>query len=270
MIKHLVKKNFLICLVGLPASGKTTFSINLKDYLERNFDNFKVRIIDPDKIRIEITPDKFDYKMEELVRKQNLNNIEKALKDGFIVISDDLNYYSSMRHDLKLIAENLNLYFFIIHISTPLEICLKWNTNRGELIPNRILKKIKNRFDSFDKYKWDYPIASIDISKVKDFNQIFKNLMDIFFHNYEDKYDLKTKDEFVKESSNQYNEMLDKITRNVVGELLKRKEINTKKKKILYYRRRFVKIYLDKSLNESLIEPTFKEYLEKNLNLKTV
>ncbi len=267
----MTKKNFLICLVGLPASGKTTFSINLKDFIERYFNNFKVIIIDPDKIREKITPDKFNYKKEQLVRKQNLNNIEKALKDGFIVISDDLNYYSSMRHDLKLIAENLMLNFFIIHISTPLDMCLKWNTNRGELIPNKILKKIKNKFDSFDKYKWDYPIASVDLSKVKEFNQIFKNLMDIFFHSNEALDDLKTKEEVVKQSSSQYNEMLDKITRNVVGELLKKKKkIIVKKKKILYYRRRFVKIYLDKSLNESLIEQTFKEYLEKNLNLKMV
>jgi O-phosphoseryl-tRNA(Sec) kinase len=263
-----MQKNFLICLVGLPASGKTTFSINLKDFIERNYNDYKVRIIDPDKIRDIITPDKFDYKKEQLVRKQNLNDIEKALKDGYIVISDDLNYYSSMRHDLKLIAENLNLNFFIIQISTPLNICLKWNKNRGELIPNKILKKIKNKFDSFDKYKWDYPIASVDMSKVKDFNQTFKNLMGIFFHSNEDVYDLKTKEESVKQSSNQYNEMLDKITRNIVGELLKKKEFNVKKKKILDCRKRFIRIYLNKSLNESLIEQTFKKYLEHNLNLK--
>ena len=81
--------NFIICLSGLPASGKTTFSINLKKGLERELKNLKVKIVDPDMIRIELTSNEFNHNIEPLVREKNLNLIKEGVKSGFIVISDD-------------------------------------------------------------------------------------------------------------------------------------------------------------------------------------
>ncbi|MFX1258837.1 MAG: adenylyl-sulfate kinase, partial [Promethearchaeota archaeon] len=105
----MVKNNFLICLTGLPASGKTTFANQLKDIIEKRINNFKVKVVDPDKIRGNLTPHEFNYNNEQIIRKKNLEDIQNGLKQGYIVISDDLNYYTSMRHDLKEIAENLGL-----------------------------------------------------------------------------------------------------------------------------------------------------------------
>ena len=64
MISLLIKDNFLICLVGLPASGKTTFAYQLKGTIEKNIENFNVIIIDPDKIRDQLSPNKFDHSKE--------------------------------------------------------------------------------------------------------------------------------------------------------------------------------------------------------------
>ena len=44
----LVNRNFLICLTGLPASGKTTFAKVLKLILEKRLTDLSVQIIDPD------------------------------------------------------------------------------------------------------------------------------------------------------------------------------------------------------------------------------
>ncbi|MFX0037572.1 MAG: adenylyl-sulfate kinase, partial [Candidatus Hermodarchaeota archaeon] len=49
------KNNLLICLTGLPASGKTTFANCLKDALEKKFIDLIVKIIDPDLIRKNLT-----------------------------------------------------------------------------------------------------------------------------------------------------------------------------------------------------------------------
>jgi len=263
-----LKRNFLICLVGLPASGKTTFAKKFKIFIEQKFDQFKVKIIDPDKIRNTLTPDEFDYKQEQLVRKYNLDEIKNDLKEGYIVISDDLNYYSSMRHDLKLIAEDLNLSLFIIHISTPLEICLKWNEKRGKIIPESVVRKIAQKFDTFDKYKWDYPIASIDLSEIKNFHEVFENLMNRITHDIENLYEREKQGMILKQNSKRYNELLDKITRNIVGEILKNPEYNPLKNQILKYRKLYVKINRNTSFNESLITRTFKEYLRENLSIK--
>ena len=64
-------KNFLICLVGLPASGKSTFANSLKIALKKKFNNLEVKIIDPDIIRQKITSDKFYHEKEHIVRNEN-------------------------------------------------------------------------------------------------------------------------------------------------------------------------------------------------------
>jgi O-phosphoseryl-tRNA(Sec) kinase len=161
------KSNFLIILVGLPASGKTTFAFKLKKKLESDFQN-NVKIIDPDIIRDKAFPNRFDFKNEPKIREKNIKSVRKHLVEGQIVISDDLNYYSSMRHDLKLIADSLNIKFYIIHISTPLKLCIKRNKERGKSIPNKVIKNIYNKFDNFDKYKWDTPFETFDITQTLD------------------------------------------------------------------------------------------------------
>jgi len=137
-----IDQNFLVILVGLPASGKSTFAFKLKEKLESNFQN-KVKIIDPDIIRDNTFPNGFDFKKEPKIREKNIQSVRRHLIKGYIVISDDLNYYSSMRHDLKLIADSLNIKYYIIYISTPLKLCLERNVERGKPIPNKVIKNIK-------------------------------------------------------------------------------------------------------------------------------
>ena len=219
-------------------------------------------------IRNALTPDQFDYKQEQLVRKKNLTEIKNRLKKSYIVISDDLNYYSSMRHDLKLITEELKLHFFIIHISTPLEICLQWNEKRGRILPDSVIKNIALKFDTFDKYKWDYPLASINLSEETNFDSLFKYLMKNITFELKNVYNSEKKEVFVQQASEQYNERLDKITRTTVGEILKNSEFIRLKNQILKYRKLYVKRNRNKFLEESIISKAFKEYLEESLNIK--
>ena len=107
------KSNFLIGLVGLPASGKSSFAKRFKDLFKEKVINFEILIIDPDIIRESLTGSEFDPEKEKLVREKNLVDIHSALQQDKIVISDDLNYYTSMRHDLKSIANKLKRHFFL-------------------------------------------------------------------------------------------------------------------------------------------------------------
>ena len=255
-------------MVGLPASGKSTFAYKLKELLESKSNIFKVKIIDPDEIRNTITPEKFDYNLEQEVRSENLKSVKHALKKGFIVISDDLNYYTSMRHDLKNIADKLGLKCFIIHISTPLETCIKWNKNRRKPIPNRVVINIAKKFDDFSKYNWDVPLANYDLSQLKDLNESIEKLINIFIRNLKISEDVAKTNEFIRPSSNINNEKLDKITRNIAGDLIRNPNFSLLKNKIIKYRKIYVKKNLNIDLIESEIIKTFKEYLEKILNIK--
>jgi len=260
--------NYLICLVGFPASGKSTFAQKFKEISIEKYNDFDVKIIDPDIIRESITRGEFNHKKEKLVRKKNLKEIKKGLISGKIVISDDLNYYSSMRHDLMEIAEEVNRKFFIIHIATPLKICLKWNEERGNKIPKKVLIDISNKFDDFNKYKWDQPLKRIDLSKVSNLSETIEDTMKTISTNLNKVSIDDRRFEEPKKHSNPDNERLEKITRKSVGELLKNPEFRQFKKKILELRKQFVMENLNKSFSKSEISRSFKIFLEKSLDTK--
>ena len=264
----LVNRNFLICLTGLPASGKTTFAKSLKLILEKRLTDLSVQIIDPDIIRYTIAPNKFDYNLEPIVRERNLAEISAELSKGKVVISDDLNYYSSMRHDLKILAENFNINFFIIYISTPFETCLKWNKKRGKPIPNEIIGKIYEKFDDFGKYKWDYPVLKIDVSRIKDLNNEIEDFLDELIQKLSVSQKILQREKSFKNSLKRDNQNLDKITRIYVGKLLRNPKLMSLKKKIIKTRKMFVKLHKNKALKDLDIATTFKKYLEENLSIK--
>lgn len=256
------KSNFLIILVGLPASGKTTFAVKLKEKLESDFQN-DVKIIDPDVIRDKSFPTSFDFKNEPQIREKNIQSVRKHLTKGHTVISDDLNYYSSMRHDLKLIADSLNIKFYIIHISTPLKLCMKRNKERGKPISNKVIQNIDNKFDNFNKYKWDTPFETYDITQNWDEIQFITMLSDKIALNLQEQKERK--ESLLVKPSISIREEIDLITRKTVGELLKNPKYHVSKKVILEYRKSFIKSRSDEDLDVKKILEDFKLFLDKKL-----
>jgi tRNA uridine 5-carbamoylmethylation protein Kti12 len=258
-----INSNFLIILVGLPASGKSTFAFKLKELLESNFPQ-KVKIIDPDIIRDRNFPNSFDFRNEPKIREKNIKLVKEYLSQGKIVISDDLNYYSSMRHDLKLIADSLNIKFYILHISTPLKLCLKRNKERGYPIPNKVIENIYSKFDNFNKYKWDKPFETYDITRNPDFIKFVEKLVNRIALNLQEQKRKKEPIEYKPSTS--IREAIDLITRKYVGELLKNPKYRSSKRVILEYRKLYMKSRSNKELEDDQILEDFKRFLNKNLN----
>lgn len=255
-------RNFLIILCGLPASGKSTFARNLKSFLEMN--SKEVMIIDPDNIRNELYSGTFDPRKENLVRKKNLTKIRKALKKGFIVISDDLNYYTSMRHDLKEVAEKLKVLFYIIYISTPVEQCIIWNNVRGKPVPNNVITNIYEKFDYFNTYSWDKPFRTFNLSESNNPEEKIKHLLK------EIELDINlTKEQSVINKSqkikNPYKESLDHITRKVVNHYMSNWNESSNVSKILSLRKEFIKHNLDNEMSNSEIAKKFNLFLKTHL-----
>lgn len=259
-------KNFLICLVGLPSSGKSRFANSLKIALKNKFRSLNVKIIDPDIFRQKLTPDKFDPEKEYIVRNESIETIRSELKNGNIVISDDLNYYSSMRHNLKEIADSFKLPFIIVHIATPFEICIKWNEKRGKPIPNIVISNIQERFDNFNKYNWDKPIATYDLSAIPDLNITIKEFLDQLDNKMID-INQKLRKERISITYRD-NENLDKITRRFVGTLMLNPVFVHLKHKIIRLRKIYVKNFKNKNYSEEEILKNFKDLLENSLNIK--
>ncbi|MFX0012068.1 MAG: AAA family ATPase [Candidatus Hermodarchaeota archaeon] len=256
--------NYLLILSGLPASGKSTFARKFKDLVESE-GNSNVKIIDTDIIRQQLYPNGFNYKNEKRVRKRLKNEIRQALNHDFIVVSDDLNYYTSMRHDLKIIAEKVKRKFFIVYISTPLEACLNWNTERGNLIPNNVIINVKNKFDDFDRYSWDYPILELDLSKTKDLDIKIKKLILKIQGILHPKDSLNRKAPKINKLYLENSKLLDKVTRSVIGEIFQNNKQHPQKKLILKLRKEYIKTYSKTDLSSSEIPNHFVEFLDKHL-----
>jgi len=258
----------VICLAGLPSSGKSTFASKLKKTLESKFNRFVVKIIDPDIIRQNISSGNFDYRLEPKVREYYLTKIRKELQNGMIVISDNLNYYSSMRHDLKKLAEDFELNFFIIYISTPYNVCLQWNVKRGKPIPNKVIKEVNKKFDHFNKYSWDRPLAEFDLSQIQDLDQEIENLVNIISQMIELSSITRKNAQESKETFNIENENLDQLTRVLVGKLLQDKEFLSLRESILKSRKLFIRLHKNNHLTSDEITQKFREFLEKSLKIK--
>lgn len=262
-------ENFLVCLTGLPSAGKSTLANDLKEGILKQNPNQQVKIIDPDIIRTKLTGNTFEPSKEATVRKKNLKKIKRFLKKGYIVISDDLNYYSSMRHDLREIADKMNIPFFIIYVSTPLGTCLQWNKKRGSPIPNEVIHKINEKFDSFDKYEWDTPDLVVDLSKVEDRAQKVIEFLNIVKERLQKvKTEQKKPSQQQENTHNLYHQRLDSITRDTVAQLLEESKYRKIKSKIIAARKQFVKDHLNKKIPISQISTHFKEFLKRRVGIE--
>ncbi len=167
MEKSILNKKYLIILVGLPASGKSTFAKALKKSLESKDLESKVHIVDTDRIRTELFGTEFHPDNEPIVLQEKDSRIQALLqaRPPNIVISDDLNYLTSQRQKLRQIAQDAGAQYLILYISTPVEKALEWNQNRENQVPDKVIRRINAKLDPpGKKYQWDTAFYSIDLT----------------------------------------------------------------------------------------------------------
>jgi len=240
----------LIILVGLPSVGKSTFARRLsKELYLRGVDNI---VIGSDVIRDCFPVWKSEY--EEYIKDATYQLIDSALRK-FYVIVDDTNYYNSKRRDLINIARKIGKDYIIIYLRAPLEVILERNIKRGEKIPNELILEMYNKFDEpGKKYAWDRPDIVVDTHLEIDFNRIVDTILDRGIKKSKIEGDRK-EDDFKKEIWDK----VDKITREVVGDYIKRGVVKGDDiKTILKLRREFLK-----DLRSNTLDGIDEEYLKK-------
>jgi selenocysteine-specific elongation factor len=157
---------YLLILCGLPASGKTTTAKAIASLLEDKH-GITTMVISSDDFRnmLSYSSKGFNPERETSIKTLYEKAIATGLENGFLVISDDLNYYKSMRSDLRQIAKRSGSDYDIVFIDTPLEKAVNWNQERGSPIPSSLIQDINQKFDPpKGDYKWDTPLAVVDPS----------------------------------------------------------------------------------------------------------
>lgn len=154
---------FLLALCGIPASGKTTFAESILTFAEKNQ---PTRIVSTDSWRDAEYYAEFKPSNEHQVREAALKKTQELLAEGFSVIHDDTNYYTSMRHELFEIAKAKDCVFGIIQITTPIINAIEWNKQRNQMIPEEVIVRIHKKFEApGTKYAWDRPLVKVDLSE---------------------------------------------------------------------------------------------------------
>ncbi len=161
----LIENSGLIILCGLPSSGKSWFAKLLADQLSIQLKTMNIQITDIDQVRSQLFDSNFLPENETFVRETALLQTREYLEANSIVIVDDINYFNSMRHEFKQIADEMSTFYLILYISTPLETCLKWNKKRTNCLEDHVITNIAEKFDiPGRKYLWDTPFDAIDVS----------------------------------------------------------------------------------------------------------
>lgn len=120
------KRPKLLCLKGLPASGKSTYAKELesKGWVRVNKDD----------IRKEFFPD-YTFKDEKKVVYMEDAEIIAELREGNNVVVDDTNFTPKRQQRLEKIAKEEDADFEVLFIDTPLEECIKRNRKRANNVP---------------------------------------------------------------------------------------------------------------------------------------
>ncbi|MCS7114556.1 MAG: selenocysteine-specific translation elongation factor [Nitrososphaerota archaeon] len=161
------EKSFLLILCGIPSSGKTELAKRTAKILEKKH-NKPVMVVGTDVFRemMSISTEVFKPEREAFLKFLALNTISLGLQNGYIVISDDLNYYTSMRKDLADLAKSKGAGFGVVYVNTPLNVALEWNRKRGSPIPDELIEEVYAKFEEpGKKYRWDSPIITVNPAK---------------------------------------------------------------------------------------------------------
>lgn len=125
------KASFLM-LVGLPASGKSTFS---EELIEGRDD---IVLISSDKIREEMLGDVNNQEKNTDVFQEMATRTKEALRNGFHVIYDATNLSRKRRRGLLLQLPK-GTYKSVVYLSTNFKVITEQNMNRDRQVPNEVI-----------------------------------------------------------------------------------------------------------------------------------
>ena len=167
----MIKPNFYM-LVGLPASGKSTWAENNKQKL-----NFNIR--SSDALREELYGNVNDLSNNADLFKELHKRIKTDLKNNKNVCYDATNLVSKRRIAFLKELKYIPCKKICILFCTPYELCLNQNSERERIVPEEAIKKMYKNFnvpfwqegwdeircvydlDDLEKYKFDFNTTRI-------------------------------------------------------------------------------------------------------------
>jgi len=131
--------NRLYVLVGLPASGKSTYA---KEVLSKD-----AEILSSDAIRKELLGSEENQENNALVFETLYNRARNLLKDGKNVAIDATCINKFERKRVLSNFTDLQIERIVIFIDTPVEICYERDEKRSRTVGREVIDKYVNKFE---------------------------------------------------------------------------------------------------------------------------
>ncbi len=132
---------WLLVLVGLPASGKSTFRGQVQSRLDH------IRVVCPDEIRPVIYGATFDPRHESIVWQVTYSVLNYWLRLGEPVIFDATNLSQGVRKPLIDTARRHGSRVWSIYFRVSLEVALSRNARRDRVVPPERVRDMADRLE---------------------------------------------------------------------------------------------------------------------------
>lgn len=162
----------LIVLVGIPQSGKTRVSMEIKDYFE--LQGVNVEVINEEMLGIDKSVAYSSNFDEKNLRASLKSAVERSLSAEHVVVIDSLNYIKGYRYELFCIVRQTRTTQCVIYMDIPKEIALK----RNLVYPEALFEDLANRMEvPNQKNKWDSPLIILRDSEITPVQDIFQRII---------------------------------------------------------------------------------------------
>lgn len=171
----------LVMLCGYPCSGKTSFTEQLRRYLEttclRN-----VVVISDDTVKVDRNKTYHSTDGTEKEHRGDLRSqVQKHMGRDTVVILDSLNYIKGYRYELFCISKNCKTPHCVVHTDTAKETCHKWNDACHHYKPG-IIDELIMRFEPPNpSQRWDNPCFVVPAESPEKIDDVIKLISNHLF-----------------------------------------------------------------------------------------
>lgn len=164
--------NKLIVLVGLPASGKSTYANTLAQIPN-------TIVLSSDKLRKELLGDESCQTNNQLVFDTLYSRAKQYLIDGYNVVIDATNINMKDRKRTLTHFQSLNIERIALVFATPIEVCYARDEKRERTVGKDVIDKFVQRFEIPMEYEGFNKIEIIESNETKYNRYEIKALMNV-------------------------------------------------------------------------------------------
>lgn len=205
-----------VILCGYPCSGKTTRSLELKDYFKKT-KHLRTVIISEHDRGLQRNVLYSDSNCEKQLRSTLKSEVQRTISKDDVLILDSLNYIKGFRYELYCITKSAQTPHCLVYCDVGQDEVSEWNAARSasEQYSPDILEGLVMRFEAPDsRNRWDSPVFNVHASDSLPYDHIY----DVLFARQPPPPNLSTLPQPL--SATNYLHELDTVTQAIVTSVL--------------------------------------------------